>query len=80
MSSSFVISSGWGISEVQSAPQDAQFERALQLHRQGQLDEAETVYYDILDLNPFLPCPPLCRQRSVLRLAAVPTITLPTGV
>ena len=52
MNSSLIVSSGWGISEVKSVPHDVQLERALQLHRQGQLDEAETIYYDILDREP----------------------------
>ena len=52
MSSSFIVSSGWGISEIKSEPHDLQFERALQLHQQGQLDSAETIYCDILDREP----------------------------
>ena len=49
------VSSGWGISETNAVPQDTPFERALQLHRQGQLDIAETLYYDILDRTPDHP-------------------------
>jgi Flp pilus assembly protein TadD len=52
MSNSIIVSSIWGMSEIKSVPHDTQFEQAVQLHKQGRHDEAETIYYGILDSEP----------------------------
>jgi hypothetical protein len=50
--SSLVHSSSTISYDSLTTPHDALFERALQLHRQGQMNDAEKIYYDILDQKP----------------------------
>jgi len=52
MSSSLVVSSGWGISEIDSTPHKLPFEHALQLHQNGDIAGAEQAYRSILAAAP----------------------------